>query len=84
MMRSDYPTTILVWYCQFDVSPVNYSDSDQLGHFMLDTKSILNEKYANPFYAWVHLEIGGVQQGWCGRLKVGFPSSGTCVQKWVG
>ena len=46
----------------------------------------LNEgkKKTNPFYLWVHLEIGGVQQGWGGRLKVGFPSSGTCVQKWVG
>ena len=42
-------TTILLWYCQFDVSPVNYFDSDQLGHFMLDTKCILSEKVLIPF-----------------------------------
>ena len=52
---------------------------------MLDTKSIhISWKNVNPLYLWVHLEIGGVQHGLGRRLKVGFPSSGTCVQTWVG
>ena len=51
-------TTILVLYCQFDVSPVNYFDSDQLGHFMLDTvKKCLSLLCMGTFR-----EIGGVQQ----------------------
>ena len=29
----------------------------------------IKRQNANLFYVWVHLEIGGVQQGWCGRLK---------------
>ena len=51
-----------MWYCQFDVSPVNDSDSDQMGHFMLDTKYINKEANVNPFHLSVHLEKGGVQR----------------------
>ena len=55
-----------MWYCQLDVSPVNVSDSDQMGHFMLDT--ICKVENVNPFYLsiHVHLEKGEVQQscGW--------------------
>ena len=36
-------------YCQFDVSPVNDSDSDQMGQFMLDTKCKFKEENVNPF-----------------------------------
>ena len=38
-----------VQYCQFDVSPVYDSDSDQMGHFMLDTKFKCKVENVNPF-----------------------------------
>ena len=66
-----YPSTILVWYCQFDISPVD--GAFDVGH--------LNYiKVKNLFSLWVHLEILGVQKVWV-QIKVGFPSPGTCVQK---
>ena len=56
-----------------------------MGHFIYVGHQIyIKVKYNNPCYSLVHLEICGVQQGCGGRLKVGFPSSGTCVQKWMG
>ena len=32
---------ILVWYCQFDVSPVNYSDSDSDSNIFRGTVSFI-------------------------------------------
>ena len=40
LMRS-YPTTILVWYCQFDVSSVNYSYTKTKGNTLVHMECTL-------------------------------------------
>ena len=50
---------------------------------MLDTKSILSEKMLIPLCMDTFTDRWGLT-GLVWGLKVGFLSSGTCVQKWVG
>ena len=36
-----------MWYCQFDVSPVNYSDIEQNGHNIREKRTVIKQIVRN-------------------------------------